>query len=89
MRQIVLSAGIPLCALALVVVHRFVYARLPMTRKRGWLLFVGGFAIALIGGSFAVYAEQVEAGANIAWFGGLAAIAGMVWFFYGGYRGDA
>jgi hypothetical protein len=47
-----------------------------------------GFAVALIGGSVAVYAGQVEAGASIAWFGGLAAIAGMVWFFSGRYRGD-
>jgi hypothetical protein len=36
----------------------------------------------------AVYAGQVEAGASIAWFGGLAAIAGMVWFYSGRYRGD-
>ena len=86
MRELVLSLGIPLLLVTLLAVHGFVNGRLPVARKRGWLLFVIGFVIALTGGGVAVYLNEVDIGGTVAWFGGMTAIAGMVWFFASGAR---
>lgn len=87
MRHLYLSLGIPIIGLVLFVSHRLVYPRLPLERRRGWLLFFVGFIVALFGGAVAVYLNNVRVGSIIAWWGAVASLGGMFWFFFAGGRG--